>query len=599
MSRGNQNRRGRTRLSLASIAALGLTSVAFVPAAVAQEVDTAELVDSSVEPAPRVNSYVDGGITATVWISDDGGFDDDIVPGVQAVLEGGETLGPAPMEAVPNEDGPEGALQYEYTLAGGPDDVAPEQYGDWSIELVTLPEGPPLNDSDGDPIDGDNPYQLEVVELFAAHQLTDYSVTPAERLNLAEDTELTAEVTITSNAEVATPQIQAVPEEGSDAEPLGPVDMDVVSSEDGTHEYTFTLDIDADDASEDVYGEWTVQLVTDEDLVDEANEDIASPVTLGTVDVYAAEVVTPAAPTFSDDDGTYTIPEVAGVQYLLDDEVVEAGTHAGEGTVTITAEPLEGYEFADDATTEWTHEFATEPEEPEEPEQPDNRTGQFHLSNSWSGTTDVVLAYGKYADEVFIGDWNGDGRDTIAVRKGNAFHVANSFRGGDADAVITYGRPGDDILVGDWNGDGRDTFAVRRGAEYHVKNSLRGGDADVVFTYGRDGDEVLVGDWNGDSADTFTVRRGQVFHVKNSLRGGDADVAFAYGREGDVVLAGDWDGDGADSFTIQRGRVYHVNNSLRGGDADIVLMFGRDGDQVYVGDWDGDGIDTLGIRRPL
>ncbi|PYF97292.1 protein of unknown function, partial [Georgenia satyanarayanai] len=127
----------------------------------------------------------------------------------------------------------------------------------------------------------------------------------------------------------------------------------------------------------------------------------------------------------------------------------------------------------------------TDPEEPGQP-QPDRRTAEFHLSNSWAGSTDVHFMYGRWVDEVLIGDWDGNGKDTIAVRRGNRFHVSNAQQGGDADVVITYGRPGDVILVGDWDGDGTDTFAVRRGAEYHVKNSLRGGDADVVFHYGRE-----------------------------------------------------------------------------------------------------------------
>ncbi|MDK6591654.1 hypothetical protein, partial [Actinotignum timonense] len=68
----------------------------------------------------------------------------------------------------------------------------------------------------------------------------------------------------------------------------------------------------------------------------------------------------------------------------------------------------------------------------------------------------------------------------------------------------------DEVLVGDWDGDGVDTFAVRRGNVFYVKNSLASGEADSVFSYGRAGDEVLVGDWDGDGVDTFAVRRGNV-----------------------------------------------------------------------------------------
>ncbi|WP_454086145.1 gamma-glutamyltransferase [Georgenia sp. Marseille-Q6866] len=229
---------------------------------------------------------------------------------------------------------------------------------------------------------------------------------------------------------------------------------------------------------------------------------------------------------------------------------------------------------------------------------PPTASPQFHLSNDWRGTTDEVFRYGRTGDEVLIGDWDGDGVDTIAVRRGNVVHVSGGHRGGDAARTFTYGRPGDTLLVGDWDGDGRDTLAVRRGADYHVKNRLTGGDADRVVRYGREDDTVLVGDWDADGTDTFTVRRDATYHVKNSLRGGDADTVFTYGRAGDITLAGDWDGNGTDTLAIQRGRVFHVNNSLRGGDADRVLTFGREGDEVYVGDWDGNGTDTLGVRRP-
>ncbi|WP_220035205.1 metallophosphoesterase [Georgenia satyanarayanai] len=224
-------------------------------------------------------------------------------------------------------------------------------------------------------------------------------------------------------------------------------------------------------------------------------------------------------------------------------------------------------------------------------------SAEFHLSNTWKGSTDAHFLYGRWADEVLIGDWDGDGRDTVAVRRDNVFHVSNAQRGGDADVVLTYGRPGDVVLVGDWDGDGTDTFAVRRDATYHVRNSLRGGDADAVVTYGRPGDVVLVGDWDGDGADTFAVRRGAAYHVRNTVTGGDADVAFTYGRRADVTLAGDWDGNGTDTLAVQRGRTYHVLNALRGGEPDTVVTFGREGDEVHVGDWDANGTDTLGIRR--
>jgi alpha-amylase len=63
------------------------------------------------------------------------------------------------------------------------------------------------------------------------------------------------------------------------------------------------------------------------------------------------------------------------------------------------------------------------------------------------------------------------------------------------------------VYVGDFDGDGSDSFAVRRGATYFVRNSLSDGFADVQIDYGRVGDETYVGDWDGDGADTLGIYR--------------------------------------------------------------------------------------------
>lgn len=55
---------------------------------------------------------------------------------------------------------------------------------------------------------------------------------------------------------------------------------------------------------------------------------------------------TPSAVTFTDVDGTqndtFTIPAVAGVDYLVGGSIVPAGTYRGEGTVTVTARAQPG-----------------------------------------------------------------------------------------------------------------------------------------------------------------------------------------------------------------------------------------------------------------
>jgi gamma-glutamylcyclotransferase (GGCT)/AIG2-like uncharacterized protein YtfP len=223
---------------------------------------------------------------------------------------------------------------------------------------------------------------------------------------------------------------------------------------------------------------------------------------------------------------------------------------------------------------------------------------EYHLNDAWSGSANHVLAYGTASDSVVVGDWNGDGPESLGVRRGNTYYLRNAVTSGSADQVIVYGRSDDVVLVGDWDGDGRDTLTVRRGSTYYVKNDVVGGVADVVLDYGKPDDVVLVGDWDGDGRDTLAVRRGATYYVKNNLDGGVADVVLDYGKPDDVVLVGDWDGDRRDTFAVRRESTYFIKNGLAGGVADYTLVYGRSADTGFAGDWNGDGKTTLGVRRP-
>ncbi|MGO1740052.1 MAG: metallophosphoesterase, partial [Actinomycetaceae bacterium] len=296
---------------------------------------------------------------------------------------------------------------------------------------------------------------------------------------------------------------------------------------------------------------------------------------------------------------------------VLSDEVIGESTVSGEGTATaewtgLTPGEAHGwYAVAENATdgrtvsplaTFTTAGDGEEPGEPEPPVEPAPGIG-FFLNNGWDTVADTVFEFGRVTDETFVGDWDGDGVDTLALRRGNQVHVTNDPAAATAEAPIDYGRAGDVLLAGDFDGDGADSFAVRRGNEYLVLNTLVSGDADEEVAYGRADDEVLVGDWDGDALDTFTVRRGNEFFVANEVRDGWADQELTYGRADDTVLVGDWDGDELDSFAVRRGNSYFVKNAIADGDADIALDYGRADDTVLVGDWDGDGTDTLGVRR--
>ncbi len=213
-----------------------------------------------------------------------------------------------------------------------------------------------------------------------------------------------------------------------------------------------------------------------------------------------------------------------------------------------------------------------------------------------SGPAEYSFVFGSPSEEIFTGDWNGDGRDGFARRSGRTI-VEVDERGG-AIRTVNFGAPTDTLYrAGDWNGDGTDTFAVQRGNIFHINDSPTATGPTRTIGYGRAGDEVFVGDWNGNGQDTFAVRRGNLFYVRNSTTSGPADVVFGYGRAGDEVLVGDWDDDGIDTFAVRRGNVIYIRNDFISGVAQTTIGYGKATDILLVGDWNGDMIDTFAVQR--
>lgn len=152
----------------------------------------------------------------------------------------------------------------------------------------------------------------------------------------------------------------------------------------------------------------------------------------------------------------------------------------------------------------------------------------FRLRTTHPGSGNSV----HWEDEYLVGDWDGNGTDTLAVRRGNQIlyqPTINSATG----TVVSFGNGNgeDQYLVGDWDGDGRDTLAVRRGNQIWYQptiNSTTG----ILISYG-DGDrenEYLVGKWVSGGRDTFAIRRGnRIFYQPtiNSTTG----TAVSYGND--------------------------------------------------------------------
>ncbi|MCD8132248.1 MAG: InlB B-repeat-containing protein, partial [Clostridiales bacterium] len=192
--------------------------------------------------------------------------------------------------------------------------------------------------------------------------------------------------------------------------------------------------------------------------------------------------------------------------------------------------------------------------------------------------------------------------DTIGVRSGNTFYLYDQLGDVSYSLELDYGKSTDEILIGDWDGDGIETLCVRRGNRYYFSNdtTFTSTIADVVLDYGRTGDEVLVGDWDNDGKDTLCVRRGNTYYFSNDLVSTIAQNVLDYGKSTDEVLVGDWDGDGSVTLCARRGTpMYFANDATFTSTAEDVKVtnYGTTSDEILVGDWDGNGTDELAIRR--
>jgi hypothetical protein len=176
-------------------------------------------------------------------------------------------------------------------------------------------------------------------------------------------------------------------------------------------------------------------------------------------------------------------------------------------------------------------------------------TGQAFLRNSNStGVADITFVFGNPGDIPLAGDFDGDGCDSLSIyRPGEArFYIIDRLgvegRGlGPADLAYVFGNPGDVPFVGDWDGDGTDSAALRRPSDgfVYMKNDHTTGSAHVSYFYGDPGDIPFAGDWDGDGVDTVGLHRpaSATTYLRNANSTGIADLVT---RGGGMPVAGDF-----------------------------------------------------------
>jgi Tol biopolymer transport system component len=178
--------------------------------------------------------------------------------------------------------------------------------------------------------------------------------------------------------------------------------------------------------------------------------------------------------------------------------------------------------------------------------------GFVYLRNSnTQGVADVRFFFGDPGDIPLAGDFDGDGRDTVSIYRPSEgrIYVINHLGSGDAglgaaDFSYLFGNPSDKPFVGDFNGDGVDTVGLHRESTglMYFRNTHVQGPAEWSFLYGDPGDRVVSFDWNHDGNDSPAVFRpgNSKFFIRFTNTVGPADREFFIGQNSWLPVSGEF-----------------------------------------------------------
>jgi hypothetical protein len=187
----------------------------------------------------------------------------------------------------------------------------------------------------------------------------------------------------------------------------------------------------------------------------------------------------------------------------------------------------------------------------------DPKTATWHLRTRAGDPT--VFSFGTPGAVPLMGDWDGDGIDTVGTYDPPTTTVTlrNANDAGPADIAFTLGQPGDAAIAGDFDGDGVDTIGSWDPATGVVTISTPSGALDSEVTLVVEGHRFFTGDRTGDGAETpaMFAPATTIVYLRYSNTTGVFDESYPWvGRRGSRSRA-----DSAISVSSEAGRCNHVS----------------------------------------
>lgn len=247
--------------------------------------------------------------------------------------------------------------------------------------------------------------------------------------------------------------------------------------------------------------------------------------------------------------------------------------------------------------------------------------------------------FGTIGGTPLTGDFDGDGKDQLAVFKGGYWMIDMNGDGiwDEKDLLIRFGDVEDRPVIGDWDGDGKDDIGIYGPMWEHDPEAIahepglpnpdnhphtrpknvppndheatsrarvmklttfgkqRADVVDHVFGIGDGSIVPVAGDWNGNgirSIGTFKDGSWQL-DLNGDGKFDHRDQKIRFGQAGDIPVVGDFNGDGIDQIAVFRAGTWIIDSDgNRELDAtDHSFQMGGLGDKPIAGDFDGDGID--------